>query len=90
MKIFRGLPIYVLAIALVVSSLILSSKKEAEAPKGVPDFVTNEKYKADMKLMATKVIELQFKVSELESCLSDTTRNLTMRIPVSRWCPYPN
>ena len=81
-RLSRNLPIYVLSGALLVSSIIYSNEASS-----APQYVTTQKYKSDMKLLATEVVKLQYKVEALESCLSDTTRTLTQSGRVTEWCP---
>lgn len=81
-KLFKNFPVYVLSTALVVSSVIYSNEAS-----GAPQYVTTQKYKSDMKLLATEVVKLQYRVEALESCLSDTTRTLTQSGRVTQWCP---
>ena len=81
-KLLRNLPVYVLSAALVVSSVIYSNEASS-----APEYLTVQKYKKDIKLLATEVVRLQYRVDELESCLSNTTSALTQGARVMQWCP---
>jgi hypothetical protein len=82
MKKINGLPVYVLSAALVLSSIIYSAEASS-----APQYVTIQKYNKDLKQIATEVVKLQYRVADLESCLSNTTRTLTQSGRVTQWCP---
>jgi hypothetical protein len=81
-KLFKNLPVYVLSAALLVSSVIYSNEASS-----APQYVTLQKYNKDIRQIATEVVKLQYRVNELESCLSNTTRTLTQSGRVMQWCP---
>jgi archaellum component FlaF (FlaF/FlaG flagellin family) len=82
MKKINGLPVYVLSAALVLSSIIYSAEASS-----APQYVTIQKYNKDLKQIVTELLKVQYRVDELESCLSNTTRTLTQSGRVTQWCP---
>ena len=82
MKKINGLPVYVLSAALVLSSIIYSNEASS-----APQYVTVQKYQKDLKAVVTTLLEMENRISELESCLSSTTRTLTQNGRVTQWCP---
>jgi len=81
-KLLKNLPVYVLSAALVVSSIIYSNEASS-----APQYVTIQKYNKDLKQIVTELLKVQYRVDELESCLSNTTRTLTQSGRVTQWCP---
>ena len=92
MNIKNALPIYVLSGAIVLSTLIYTTQNKAtEVVKPVSEtstsYITEEKYKSDMKVLLTEVLKLGGRINTVEGCLSDTTRTLTQSNQVTTWCP---
>ena len=92
MNIKKDLPIYVLSGAIVLSTLIYTTlNKATEVVKPVSEtstsYITEEKYKSDMKVLLTEVLKLGGRINTVEGCLSDTTRTLTQSNQVTTWCP---
>jgi hypothetical protein len=92
MNIKKDLPIYVLSGAIVLSTLIFSTQsKSTDKGKSTPSinssYLTEEKYKSDMKIVLTEIVNLNGRMKTVEGCLSDTTKTLTQRNQVTTWCP---
>jgi hypothetical protein len=92
MNIKKDLPIYVLSGAIVLSTLIYTTLNKS-TDNGKPSsatttsYITEEKYKSDMKIVLTEIVNLNGRMKSVEGCLSDTTRTLTQRNQVFTWCP---
>jgi hypothetical protein len=82
MKKINGLPVYVLSAALVLSSIIYSNEASS-----APQYVPLQKYNKDLKLTVKTFMDLEYRINELETCLSNTTRTLTQSGRVIQWCP---
>jgi hypothetical protein len=92
MNIKNGLPIYVLSGAIVLSTLIYTTQsKSTDVGKpttaATTSYISEEKYKSDMKIVLAEVIKLEGRMNSVEVCLSETTKNLTSRNQINRWCP---
>jgi len=88
----KDLPIYVLSVAIVLSTWIYTTQdKNTDNGKPKPNTttanITEEKYKSDMKIVIDEVVKLGGRMSSVEECLSETTRRLTSQNQVTRWCP---
>ena len=92
MNIKKDLPIYVLSGAIVLSTLLYTNQsKSTDNGKSTPftnsSYLTEEKYKSDMKIVLTEIVNLNGRMKTVEGCLSDTTKTLTQRNQVTTWCP---
>lgn len=98
-KLPKNLAVYVLALAVVVSSLILVSSSDTSTKSPENDlenssYVLTSKYKEDMGLLVKEVIDLQVQVAkmqgrttDLEDCLRQTTVTLTQNQQNIFVCP---
>ena len=92
MNIKNGLPIYVLSGAIILSTLIYTSQSSSKSDdikeqSTNSSYLTEEKYKSDMKIVLTEIVNLNGRMKTVEGCLSDTTKTLTQRNQVTTWCP---
>lgn len=92
MNIKKDLPIYVLSGAIVLSTLVYTAQNRSTdvgkpTPASTSSYITEEKYKSDMKIVLTEVVKLGGRMNSVESCLSETTKNLTSRNQITHWCP---
>ena len=99
MKLPKNPAVYVLALALIVSSSILASSsgtstKSPEKDLENSSYVSTSKYKEDMGLLVKEVIDLQMQIAnmqgrttDLEDCLRQTTVTLTQNQQNIFVCP---
>lgn len=99
MKVPKNPAVYVLALALVVSSLILASSSSTSTKSPEKDlenssYVLTSKYKEDLGLIVKEVIDLKMQVAnmqgrttDLEDCLRQTTVTLTQNQQNIFVCP---
>ena len=88
MNIKKDVPIYVLSVSILAASLIFATQnKSTETSNQSPtaNYVTEDKYKSELKVVVTELINATGQIESLKRCVNDmaiTLNNPSVNHPV--------